>query len=64
MNNYRKFYNQGHFYNQNADQDFFTKGGGSYLMCESREKGLRGTKPSPSPGNPSFFISTKLSYKK
>lgn len=63
MNNYRKFYNRGHFYNQNADQEIFTKGGGLYLMCESREKGLRGSKPSPSTGNSSLLISTKLSYK-
>lgn len=50
MNNYRKFYNWGHFYNQNADQEIFTRGGGgggSYLMCEFREKGSRGYETIP-----------------
>lgn len=49
MNNYQKFYNRGHFYNQNADQEIFTKGGGLIFNVRIKGEGIEGIRNHPHP---------------
>lgn len=62
MNNYRKIYNQGHFYNQNADQKNFHGGGGVIFNVRIQREGIEGVETIPIHGKfkPPYFNKVEL----